>query len=260
MYKFGHCAEACWTKGEGKQAEQEEPQFQEVKKKKRRNKRQRAPQPRYDWKARGEVKTRPAASKSDTEERKGANSDPASLGQGINTHNLMQVQARVQITNSYNVLQEAEDPGGTSQPSMIISTWNIRGINQPLKQKELRHFLQKNKVDVMGVVETRVKVHKTGNILQKMVPDWKHCLNYPMAYNGRVWLLWKDHIQVQVLVVHEQFIHCKISDTTNPFTTYYTVVYAKNESQQREDLWGELAQIGGTIQESWLLSGDFNKV
>lgn len=143
---------------------------------------------------------------------------------------------------------------------MIISTWNIRGINQPLKQKELRHFLQKNKVDVMGVVETRVKVHKTGNILQKMVPDWKHCLNYPMAYNGRVWLLWKDHIQVQVLVVHEQFIHCKISDTTNPFTTYNTVVYAKNESQQREDLWRELAQIGGTIQEAWLLSGDFNKV
>lgn len=114
--KFGDCAEACWTKGEGKQAEQEEPQFQEVKKKKRRNKRQRAPQPRYDWKARWEVQTRPAASKSDREERKGANSDPASSGQGINTHNLMQVQARVQITNSYNILQEAEDPGGTHNP------------------------------------------------------------------------------------------------------------------------------------------------
>ncbi|KAH0706168.1 hypothetical protein KY289_011244 [Solanum tuberosum] len=40
--KFGHCAEACWTKVEGKQAKekQEEPQFQEVKKKKRRYKRQ----------------------------------------------------------------------------------------------------------------------------------------------------------------------------------------------------------------------------
>ncbi|KAG5571861.1 hypothetical protein H5410_061627 [Solanum commersonii] len=38
---------------DGKQAEEkkEEPQFQEVKKKKRINKRQKAPQPRYDWKA-----------------------------------------------------------------------------------------------------------------------------------------------------------------------------------------------------------------
>lgn len=92
----------------------------------------------------------------------------------------------------------------------------------------------------MTVVETRVKVHKAGNILEKMVPDWKHCPNYPMAYNGRVLLLWKDHIQIHVLIVHEQCIHCKISDTTSPFSAYFTVVYAKNESQQREDLWREL--------------------
>ncbi|KAK6773775.1 hypothetical protein RDI58_029013 [Solanum bulbocastanum] len=53
---------------------------------------------------------------------------------------------------------------------MIISTWNIIGLNQPLKKKELRLFMKKNMVDVMGVVETRVKVHKAGNTLQKMGP------------------------------------------------------------------------------------------
>ncbi|KAH0773588.1 hypothetical protein KY290_010725 [Solanum tuberosum] len=204
------------TNVEGKQAEEKEkePQFQGVKKKKCRYKIQEAPQPRYDWKATGNiVQTRPVASKPDKEEGKGVNSDPASSGQG------------------------SWISWGHSQPSMIISTWNIRGLNQPLKKKELRHFLKKNKVDVIGVVETRVKVHKAGNILQKMVTDWKHCLNYPMAYNGRVWLLWKDHIQVHTLVVHEQLIHCKISDTTSPFSVYFIVVYPKNESQQREDLW-----------------------
>ncbi|XP_049397279.1 uncharacterized protein LOC125861414 [Solanum stenotomum] len=187
--KFRHYAKACWTKVEGKQ---EEPQFQEVKKKKHRNKRQKAPQPRYDWKAKGEiVQMRLVASKPDKEE----------------------------------------------------GTW-----------------AKKNKVDVMGVVETRGKVHKVGNILKKMVTDWMHCLNSPMAYNGRVWLLWKDHIQVHILVVHEQFINCKISDKTSPFSSYFTVVYAKNESQQREDLWRELVQIGGIIQEAWLLTGNFNNV
>ncbi|KAH0773615.1 hypothetical protein KY290_010752 [Solanum tuberosum] len=182
--KLGHCAEAYWSTIEGKQAEekQEEPQFQEVKKKKRRNKRQIAPQPRYDYKARRKLYKR---------------------GQLLKNQIAMKVQARIQITNSYNVLQEAGDPGEHSQPSMIISTWNIRGLNQTLNKKELRLFMKKNKVDVIGVVETRVKVHKTGNILQKMVIDWKHCLKYPMSYNGRVWLLWKDHIQIHVLVVHE---------------------------------------------------------
>lgn len=40
---------------------------------------------------------------------------------------------------------------------MIIVTWNIRGLNQAHKQKEVKTFLAKNKIDVMGSIETRVK-------------------------------------------------------------------------------------------------------
>lgn len=55
------------------------------------------------------------------------------------------------------------------------------------------------------------------------------------------------------MVVHEQYIHCRVTD-------YLTVVYAKTESQKREELWRDLFQIGNGIQEAWLLCGDFNSV
>ncbi|KAK6794989.1 hypothetical protein RDI58_008442 [Solanum bulbocastanum] len=79
-----------------------------------------------------------------------------------------------------------------------------------------------------------------------------------MAYNGRIWLGWRPHIQVHVLQVSEQFLHCKVETTA--FTTMLTIVYAKNEAQLRKSLWSDLIQIGRNIQEPWHLSGDFNAV
>lgn len=43
---------------------------------------------------------------------------------------------------------------------MKIITWNVRGCNKPFKQKEIKVFLQTNKVDVAALLETEVKKEK----------------------------------------------------------------------------------------------------
>lgn len=42
-------------------------------------------------------------------------------------------------------------------PMMKIAEWNIRGLNNPLKQKEVFSFIQSQKLCFMGVVETKVR-------------------------------------------------------------------------------------------------------
>ncbi|KAK4364367.1 hypothetical protein RND71_015725 [Anisodus tanguticus] len=79
-----------------------------------------------------------------------------------------------------------------------------------------------------------------------------------MAPNGRIWLFWKPYLQVQVLLIQEQFIHCKVDSTTGAFSPFVTIVYAKNEAQERHSLWNDLAQLESTIHGAWLISGDFN--
>ncbi|XP_075092243.1 uncharacterized protein LOC142172510 [Nicotiana tabacum] len=37
-------------------------------------------------------------------------------------------------------------------------------------------------------------------------------------------------------------------------------MYASNEVNKRQQLWDKLVNLGATIKESWLLSGDFNNV
>lgn len=76
---------------------------------------------------------------------------------------------------------------------MNLCTWNIRGLNKPHKQKELRLFLRKYKVDVMGCLETRVKERKSARIISQVAREWNVCCNYNAHPNGRIWLLWKGN-------------------------------------------------------------------
>ncbi|XP_019248742.1 PREDICTED: uncharacterized protein LOC109228008 [Nicotiana attenuata] len=143
---------------------------------------------------------------------------------------------------------------------MIISTWNIRGLNKPYKQKELRNFLQKNKVDILGCLETRVKEKKAKNILQKVAKDWRYCCNYSKGENGRICILWRTSLAVKIVHIHEQFIECLVDDPMTSIQIMVTVVYARNKLQERAILWHDLQQIGGQTQIPWLISGDFNNL
>ncbi|XP_056695746.1 uncharacterized protein [Spinacia oleracea] len=51
---------------------------------------------------------------------------------------------------------------------MIICSWNVRGLNAPSKVVEVRRFLQKNEIDVVALVETRV-VNKTDQFIHGVI-------------------------------------------------------------------------------------------
>lgn len=141
---------------------------------------------------------------------------------------------------------------------MNICTWNIRGLNKPFKQKELKIFLSKYKIDVIGCVETRLKERKAGRIIQKVAKDWNVCCNYKDHPNGRIWLMWRNNVNIQIIETTDQYIHCKVRKDS--FKSLLTVVYARNDVTLRHQLWNQLAQAGTNVQDTWLLSGDFNNV
>lgn len=65
----------------------------------------------------------------------------------------------------------------------------LKGLNQPLKNKNLKLFLCQNKVDVIRCIETRVKENKAVNVLRKIGKQQSFCCNYSKAFNSRIWLL-----------------------------------------------------------------------
>lgn len=69
---------------------------------------------------------------------------------------------------------------------MILTTWNIRGLNQGHKQKELKLFLNKHRIDIMDCLETRVKVKRAAHIINRVAYGWSSVNNYKDDANGRI--------------------------------------------------------------------------
>lgn len=101
---------------------------------------------------------------------------------------------------------------------MIISDWNIRGLNNPFKQKELKDIFLKYKVDIMGCLETKIQANNDDRIKKVFEKEWTIFTNYPTTLNGRLQLLWKGKkVKVTVIYTTTQLIHFKVKDTKSTF-------------------------------------------
>ena len=89
--------------------------------------------------------------------------------------------------------------------------WNIRGFNCPLKQKEVKVKVKKLNVNLVCLVETRVREEKTGEIMNSFLPGWKFCFSVSQHGLGRIWAMRReDMFSIQICQTIPQAIHCKI--------------------------------------------------
>ncbi|KAL0294828.1 UNVERIFIED_CONTAM: hypothetical protein Sangu_3209400 [Sesamum angustifolium] len=79
---------------------------------------------------------------------------------------------------------------------------------------------------------------------------------------NRIWIAWDDDLlDVDVLNLDVQFIHCRISIRCAHLSVLVTVVYGANDSVSRRGLWQSLVTLADSISdEPWIVGGDFNTV
>ncbi|XVF60890.1 hypothetical protein PTKIN_Ptkin08bG0084500 [Pterospermum kingtungense] len=117
--------------------------------------------------------------------------------------------------------------------------------------------IRSNKVGYVSLLETRVKVHKCKDIVDKHFQGWNFVNNYSDASNGRIWMLWKDPYSATVVAVMDQCITCLVECMGKRF--YASSVYASNFSTDRRRLWKHLEDMSVLVDKgSWIISGDFN--
>ncbi|KAL0378647.1 UNVERIFIED_CONTAM: hypothetical protein Sradi_3170200 [Sesamum radiatum] len=79
---------------------------------------------------------------------------------------------------------------------------------------------------------------------------------------GRIWLAWYAvEVDVEILQVDDQLIHCKVHNKGMHTTCLMSVVYGQCDLIPRRELWARLCMIAETlVDEPWSLLGDFNVV
>ncbi|KAJ8419453.1 hypothetical protein Cgig2_030899 [Carnegiea gigantea] len=142
-----------------------------------------------------------------------------------------------------------------------LTSWNVRGLNWPNKQAEVKLFLQSNKVGLVGLLETKVKVKNIEKVAASIFHGWNWVHNFSLNATGRIWVAWHPRaFDLEVLHLSEQFIHCRVIQlsTQRKFTVAF--VYGFNQEHLRGQLWSDLFSISQNMTDAWCILGDFNTI
>ena len=145
---------------------------------------------------------------------------------------------------------------------MLISCWNIRGLNQPQKQREIVRLIHEFKFDVIGIIETKVKLTNQDKINNNMISHWHYVTNCQADSIGRIWVGWNpDKIKLNVLISNSQLMHVQIENIDLSVTFYASFIYGLHSVQDRRPLWRDLNQCATSIGSlPWICLGDFNVI
>lgn len=148
-----------------------------------------------------------------------------------------------------------------------IAAWNIRGLNNPLKQKEISSFVQSQRLSLIGIVETKVRKEHLASTVSHCFPShWLHYSNIDaVGSTARIILAWDPLVlTVSSLSLSSQMILVKVASVDCHKEFYASVIYGANSSRDRRQLWmiclllgiGILGltsmEVQGTIRVNWI--------
>ena len=141
-----------------------------------------------------------------------------------------------------------------------FATWNIRGLNDPLKQKEVRSVVISNDLDFACFLETRVRVSNKDRIFNSLLPGWRLFHNYDHALLGRIWICGNpERISIDVVHAMDQAIQCHVTTLKDNCSFWCSAIYASNNYLDRRGLWHHLLWCEPMVGHNpWFVIGDFN--
>ena len=142
---------------------------------------------------------------------------------------------------------------------MIIHCWNVRGLNSPLKQHEVVSLMKKNKVDVCGLLETKLLASKVEKMQGFQLKHWKSLSNADASSSTRIVLFWNPStIQVDFIAFSVQGIHVSICSRISQISFHITFVYRLHTIVSRRALRDNLCMW--CPSGPWMVLGDFNSI
>ncbi|KAL0293493.1 UNVERIFIED_CONTAM: hypothetical protein Sradi_6934300 [Sesamum radiatum] len=141
------------------------------------------------------------------------------------------------------------------------AVWNVRGLNNVAHQNAVSQLVREHNLHFLGLLETRVRQANVLSIRSHLLRNWNWFDDYS-GPGGRIWLAWNSlEVDVEIIRVETQFIHCRINHKALHTNCLMTVSYGHCDLIPRRELWEGLSRLAGDItDEAWCVLGDFNAV
>ena len=140
---------------------------------------------------------------------------------------------------------------------MLLLSWNIRGLNSPLKQHEVVSYIKNN--NVYGLLKTKLTSSKLQFMHKFRLKNWRSFSNVEAVGIATIIVLWNPStVKVDLIDLSTQAFHVSINSLESQYTFATTFVYSFNMIIARRQLWDDL--------RSWapacpcIILGDFNSI
>lgn len=125
-----------------------------------------------------------------------------------------------------------------------IASWNIRGAHLSLKQQEIKHLIASYKLNMVGILETKLDSNLTSKAVSFINPNWLSSDNLPSLPYGRILVIWNPTVfHAAPLSSSAQFIHLNVTHLTTNQNFHITFVYAFNSKVPRAELLSHLPNL-----------------
>lgn len=142
---------------------------------------------------------------------------------------------------------------------MIIYSWNIRGLNNPLKQHEVVSLMKKRKMDVCGLLETKLSPCRVASMHRLRLRHWQYYTNVDVANTARILVFWNPAtVKVDLIASSAQGLHISVHSLISQYHFLISFVYGFNTISARRALWEDLRRWNSS--SPWMILGDFNSV
>jgi hypothetical protein len=120
---------------------------------------------------------------------------------------------------------------------MIIYSWNVRGLNNPLKQHEVVGLMKKFCMDICGLVETKLTISRVASLHRLRLRDWKYISNVDTASIARIVVFWNPStVSVDMISSTAQALHLSVHSLISHYRFHITFVYGFHSISARRPL------------------------
>ena len=138
-----------------------------------------------------------------------------------------------------------------------FAAWNIRGLNQPHKQEEVRKFISSSRLSLLGILETKVRYGRRSHLARELLPGWSFLYNYNVTSHGRIWATWDPSVlSIQLLRSSVQLLHLSVSVKE----THHFCICAELWAGESSIVGGDQLHSPSAYSQPWIILGDFNVV
>ncbi|GJS35094.1 RNA-directed DNA polymerase, eukaryota, reverse transcriptase zinc-binding domain protein, partial [Tanacetum coccineum] len=157
-----------------------------------------------------------------------------------------------------------EEENGMSKDvseNVLNAAWNVRGMCNRETQKEVKKFINEEKLNICTTLETHIKPTQIDRISSKVFGRWSWISNMNESQRGcRIITAWNpDEINIMQVHVSSQSLLCIIETIDSKIKFFCAFIYAANTGRERKELWKNLIRYKRIVNDNpWVLMGDWN--